>query len=112
MALLYSNENFPIPVVEELRRLGHDVSTVFEAGKANQAIADEEVFAFAVGVGRIVLTINRKHFVRLHKHEPKHAGMIVCTQDLDFAGQAMRIDEAIKRCDSLASKLLKVNRPQ
>ena len=25
MAKLRSNENFPIPVVEELRRLGHDV---------------------------------------------------------------------------------------
>lgn len=27
MALLYSNENFPRRVVEELRRLGHDVLT-------------------------------------------------------------------------------------
>jgi hypothetical protein len=26
MARLYSNENFPLPVVEELRRLGHDDS--------------------------------------------------------------------------------------
>jgi hypothetical protein len=27
MARLYSNENFPLPVVEELRRLGHEVLT-------------------------------------------------------------------------------------
>ncbi len=33
MALLYSNENFPIPVVQELRKLGHDVVTIQETGK-------------------------------------------------------------------------------
>ncbi len=46
MARLYSNENFPLPVVVELRRLGHDVLTVQEAGKANQEIPDDEVLAF------------------------------------------------------------------
>ncbi len=35
MARLYANENFPLPVVEELRRLGHDAVTVAKttAGK-------------------------------------------------------------------------------
>lgn len=32
MARLYSNENFPLQVVEELRRLGHDVLTIQETG--------------------------------------------------------------------------------
>ena len=32
MARLYANENFPLPVVEELRHLGHDVLTMQEAG--------------------------------------------------------------------------------
>ena len=36
MARLYSNENFPLPVVLELRRLGHDVVTTQEAGLANE----------------------------------------------------------------------------
>ena len=27
MAKLYTNENVPLPVAEELRRLGHDVMT-------------------------------------------------------------------------------------
>jgi len=30
MAKFYANENFPLPVVEELRRLGHDVLTTYE----------------------------------------------------------------------------------
>ncbi|MCH8963229.1 MAG: DUF5615 family PIN-like protein, partial [Bacteroidetes bacterium] len=44
MARLYANENFPLPVVEELRRLGHHVLTIQETGKAEQAIPDEAVF--------------------------------------------------------------------
>jgi len=61
MSLLYANENFPLPVVEELRRLGHDVLTVQEIGKGNQAVPDEEVLAYAVSEKRAVLTLNRKH---------------------------------------------------
>ncbi len=33
MARLYTNENFPLPVVETLRKLGHDVLTIQETGK-------------------------------------------------------------------------------
>ena len=43
MARLYADEDFPLPVVEELRRLGHDVLTVQEAGRANQGIDDATV---------------------------------------------------------------------
>jgi hypothetical protein len=38
MARLYANENFPFPVVEELRRLGHDVLTTLEAGNAGRRL--------------------------------------------------------------------------
>ena len=47
MARLYSNENFPLPVVEELRRLGHAVLTTHEAGEAGNAVPDEQILAFA-----------------------------------------------------------------
>jgi len=77
MSLLYANENFPLPVVEELRRLGHDVLTVQEIGKGNQAVPDEEVLAYAVSEKRAVLTLNRKHFVRLHNAQPDHSGIVV-----------------------------------
>lgn len=112
MARLYSNENFPLPVVEELRRRGHDVLTVLEAGKAEQAIADDEVLAFATCHERAVLTINRKHFIRLHRERPQHAGIIVCTFDADFLGQAGRIHESLEENPELAGQLLRVNRPQ
>jgi Domain of unknown function (DUF5615) len=59
MARLYANENFPLPVVEELRQLGYDVLTTSESGKAGVAIPDAEVLAFAVAEGRALLTLNR-----------------------------------------------------
>jgi hypothetical protein len=43
VARIYANENFPLPVVEELRRLGHDVLTTSEAGNSGRAIPDEAV---------------------------------------------------------------------
>ncbi|WP_445305545.1 DUF5615 family PIN-like protein [Microcoleus sp. herbarium2] len=35
MARFYTDENFPLAVVELLRALGHDVLTAREAGNAN-----------------------------------------------------------------------------
>lgn len=41
MARLYANENFPLPVVEVLRRLGHDVLTAGEAGVPKGTLAPQ-----------------------------------------------------------------------
>ena len=111
MARLYADENFPYPVVLELRRLGHDVMTVQEAGKAGQKTKDEVILAQAGADGRAVLTHDRKDFVRLHGHEPIHGGIIVCTVDSDFAGLAARIHKAINGESKLAGRLIRVTRP-
>ena len=111
MARLYSNENFPLPVVVRLRALGHDVLTVQETGKADQAVPDEEILKFATTDNRAVLTINRRHFIRLHRERPLHAGIIVCTLDPDFAGQAERVHQAIGGERLLTGQLIRVNRP-
>ncbi len=110
MARLYSNENFPQLAVEVWRQLGHDVLTILETGRANQAIPDEEVLTFAMMENRAVLTLNRKHFIRLHQQLPEHAGIIVCTFDIDFRGLAQRVDVAIKAQDRLQGQLLRINR--
>lgn len=112
MARLYSNENFPRPVVEALRGLGHDVTTTQDAGKAGQAIPDDEVLRHAAENGRAVLTLNRRHFVALHDPaDPRHAGIVVCTYDADFPGQATRIHEALTAAGELAGQLIRINRP-
>jgi hypothetical protein len=42
MAAFYSNENFPLPAVEALRGLGHDVLTIQETGRAGTALPDKD----------------------------------------------------------------------
>jgi hypothetical protein len=111
MAQFYADENFPFPVVEELRVLGHDILTILESGKAGQKVPDDEVLSFAATNNRILLTLNRKHFIRLHSENPKHAGIIVCTFDPDFMGQAHRIHAAIADQPNLSGLLIRVNRP-
>ncbi|MFZ2358303.1 MAG: DUF5615 family PIN-like protein [Anaerolineae bacterium] len=111
MARLYSNENFPLPVVEALRALGHDVVTIQESGKANQEYPDDAVLEEATADRRAVLTINRKHFLKLHRQNPAHHGIVLCTADLDFSGQAARIHDVIQTQKPLAGKILRVNRP-
>ncbi|MCU0552283.1 MAG: DUF5615 family PIN-like protein [Leptolyngbya sp. Prado105] len=84
MTRLYADEQYPYPVVESLRSLGHhDVLTAKEAGKANQRIPDPEVLVFATIEQRALLTQNRKDFFRLHRDSPDHAGIIACTNDRD-----------------------------
>ena len=110
MARLYADENFPFPVVEALRDLRHDVLTVAEANQAEQAIPDDEVLAFAAGEARAVLTLNRKDFIGLHRESAEHAGIVVCTFDPDFPGQAKRVHEAVSGQSDLTGRLLRVNR--
>ncbi|MBE7504350.1 MAG: DUF5615 family PIN-like protein [Verrucomicrobiales bacterium] len=111
MARLYTNENFPLPVVESLRAMGHDVLTSQEAGRSDQAVPDTEVLAFATSASRALLTLNRLHFIRLHRQQPAHAGINVCTYGPDFRRQAERIHQAIVEAPSLAGHLVRVNRP-
>jgi hypothetical protein len=110
LARIYANENFPFPVVEELRSLGHDVLTTLDAGNAGQAIPDDLVLKFATDEGRALLTLNRKHFIRLHALSPAHRGIIVCTYDPNFAAQASRIHAAILADPDISGKLVRVNR--
>ena len=111
MARLYADENFPAPTVEALRRLGHDVLTAREAGQAGIRIADVDVLAFAHSLFRAVLTHNRKDFRNLHMAGHSHCGVILCTEDPDFAALAARVDSAITAEIDLPGRLIRVIRP-
>lgn len=108
---LYADENFPLPVVEQLRRLGLDVLTMYEDGRANQSIEDEEVLAIASAKERAALTQNRKHFFRLHRQRPNHRGIVACTADPNFTRQAQRVAEAVSGAVDLTGQLIRVYRP-
>jgi predicted nuclease of predicted toxin-antitoxin system len=111
MARIYADEHFPRIVSEFLRTAGHDVLTVQEAGKAGLGIPDPEVLEFAANNDRAILTLNRFDFIGLHKQQPNHAGIIVCTDDKDRNRLAIRINEAISMEETLRGKLIRVNRP-
>ncbi|MHC5615168.1 MAG: DUF5615 family PIN-like protein [Nostoc sp.] len=111
MARFYADEQFPFPVVELLCALGHDVLTVQEAENADQGISDEEVLAFAISQERSILTINRVDFIRLHRGDSNHFGIIVWTNNRNWEQFAARIDKAVTAEETLQGKLIRVVRP-
>jgi hypothetical protein len=112
MARLFADEDFSFRAIQALRQLGHDVLTVSDTGKANQRWPVDAVFFFAVAQDRAVLTKNRRHFFRLHREYPAHAGIVACMEDPDFAGVAKRIHEAISQSTSLVGKFIRIYQPQ
>jgi hypothetical protein len=108
MASFYSNENFPIPVVVALRRLGHDVATIQERGRANESTPEPDVLALAKAESRAVLTLNRKDFYKLHEQSQSHAGIIVCVANADFEQLAHMIHDCIENEGELTGRILRV----
>ena len=111
MARLYADENFDYPAVQELRQLGHDVLTAHEAGQSGQRITDSAVLAFATALSRAVLTFNRRHFIRLHRHSTSHSGIIICTRDDNSNALSRRIHNAVVNFPSLDGQLVRITRP-
>ena len=103
-----ADESCDFAVVRALRSVGHEVSAIVEI---SPGAADEAVLALAHSEARVLLTINRKHFIRLHHHTPNHTGIIVCTFDLDFAALAQRIHDALGTQEELNGQLIRINRP-
>jgi hypothetical protein len=83
----------PLPVVAELRSMGHDVITAQEDGYT--ATPDPDVLARAHSLGRPVLTHNRRHFERLHRRGDPHSGILSATRDDDIPALAARSDRAL-----------------
>jgi len=105
---LYADEDFPLPAVEELRRLGHEVLTAQEDGHC--ASPDPALLARAHALGRSVLTHNRRHYERLHRQGASHSGILSATQDLDHLALAARIDTALAGI-APGRWCIRVNRP-
>ena len=94
------------------RRILKQALSIQESGKADQSVPDAEVLVFARAQKRALLTLNRRHFMRLHQANPDHFGILVCKLDLDFQKQAQRIHSATQGYRSLAGLLLRINREQ
>ncbi|MBC3784799.1 DUF5615 family PIN-like protein [Spirosoma utsteinense] len=111
MAFLFADENFPMPAVKVLRQMGHDVQTLLQIGQAGLAIPDDELLRLTTSLGRCLITLNRKDFIKLHGQEPNHAGIIICKADSDFDALARRVDSCLKsQHDLTEGQLLRVQR--
>jgi hypothetical protein len=107
---LYSNENFPIAMVDYLRSFDCDVLTSYDADRANQGIPDDEVLRFATEQHRAVITFNRDDFVALHRGGEHHAGIIVCKDDRDYLGQVTILHAYLQKIDSLNDVLIRIKK--
>lgn len=87
-------------IVRELRQLGYDVLTSYEAGQANQGIPDDEVLNFATQSDRIVITLNRDDFIALHRSGIVHNGIIICKTDRDYIGQTQALHAYLQEMNS------------
>ena len=112
MANLYADENVPARLVAKLQKLGHDVLTALQDGRANQSIDDDDVLSRATTLVRCVLTNNRRHFHKLHKSEPDHNGILTFTTDPDIEALATRIHDALSEHDDITGKLVRVVKPE
>jgi hypothetical protein len=72
---------------------------------------DPTVLSDATADGRAVLTFNRRDFIRLHRGNPAHGGIVVCTDDRDAPALAARIDGLITAAGPVAGRCPRVNRP-
>jgi hypothetical protein len=105
---LFADENFPVPVARQLRKLGHDVLTAGDVGISNRRIPDEIVLEFASCLDWAVLILNRADFVDLHDRGIAHGGIVVCESNSDFDALTMRVHVAITVNVSLAGRLIEV----
>ena len=99
---LLSNENIALPLVAELRRLGHDVLTAPYAGRANASVRDADVLAFVIAERRILSSHNRRHFLQLHRNRTvDHNGMLLCASTPASLGS-----RDVARCETRQNTVL------
>jgi hypothetical protein len=66
------------------------------------------VLALAMSEGRVVLTLNRKDFYKLHEQNPAHAGIVVCVANPDFGRLAQMIHDRLQAEGDLAGRIIRV----
>lgn len=112
MHLLLADENFSREVSRLLSELGHDVITLQDLGLSGIKFPDESVLEKAIELERCILTFNRKDFIRLHKKNPLHTGIIICTFSADHIRLTEKIHLTISEMESLKNQLIRIYRDQ
>jgi predicted nuclease of predicted toxin-antitoxin system len=111
MIKLYANEQFPFDAVIELRKLGYDVLTTHDVSKSGKGIADIEVLSFAISLERAVITFD-KDFFKLHRNNPNHCGIILCTENRNYLQLAQIIHTKLSQISQIEKQLVRITKPQ
>jgi hypothetical protein len=114
MARLLADANFPRPVTNRLRRLGHDIKTVQQVegtSRPENPMTDAQVLSLATQEKRAVLTLNVTDFEAEADQQPGHEGIVACRLDLDSRRQARQIDRAIKGKKHLTAQIIYITPP-
>ncbi len=69
---LFANENLFEPIIDYLRRLGHDILSIRDSGLSG--ISDEEVYQRACEDKRVIITMD-KDFSRMFRFPPEKCGV-------------------------------------
>jgi predicted nuclease of predicted toxin-antitoxin system len=111
MVSFYSNENFPLAMVELMRSVGYDVLTSYEAGNSNQRIPDGQVLEYATQFNRVIITENRQDFIDLHYSNVFHCGIVICKADRDYEGKVQILHDFLSEdVASLDNRLLRIQK--
>jgi hypothetical protein len=109
---LFADVMFPIQIVRALRLLGYEVRTAQQhqgTSRPDQPLTDEQILEAANDFRGAVLTLNDRHFVRLHfETHCTHKGIIICKHTSEYEKRAKEIDDIIKASTPLIGKLIYV----
>jgi hypothetical protein len=85
---IYTDEDVPPQLAEQLQRRGYDAISCREAGNHNQALRDDWQLQWATEQGRAILVFNVAHFLRLDSlwklQGQSHAGIIMAEHQWPF----------------------------
>ena len=111
--ILLGDEDFDHTAVAFLVEWGYDVITIQSLGLANDRFPDSGVLRKATELERTLLTHNRRDFIRLHRADNNHFGIIACTQ-AQAPGESERLAEKIAKLleneELLRGKLFRIYR--
>ena len=97
MSKFYADENIRIQMVQEMRSKGLDVQTSPEAN--NDGITDPEQLDYATSQNRIILTDNRRDFIKLHNEGKEHSGIF------SYKPQSLSIEQATARTHYISEQV-------
>ncbi len=98
LRLLIDEDSLAKALVKMLRKAGHDVVTVNEAGFSGAR--DDLVFEYAIRSERILLTRNCDDFQALHQANLNHPGILAIYQD-DKRSKNLSRSEIVKAIANL-----------